>query len=289
MISHRRPLMNRPACQCRIPPCMLGCGSRVGMDVACLFDRIDSFHVHQRRHQIMQAALLVVTLSLSTVGCHNRFASGLGGRFGCYGGGFRQACYSSCYGGGGYGGGYSRGWAQPAGFPAGPFGGYGVGSSGQMMGYAPMSGAFTPGNYSTAYGSYGAPTNTSAYGNYAPGTIQAYGTPGSTTYPPVYGSVPGSTTPPSAYGYNPAGTLPAAGTPGTTTYSSAYGNVIPGTQPATSVGAVPGTPAGTVIPGAPAGTMTPGTAPGSAINSVTGGAVTPPVSVPPVPSVPRPR
>ena len=105
----------------------------------------------------MQTVILAVALSVSAAGCHRCHA---GPRQGCYGGGYRQACYSGgCYGGGCYGGGFQRGfaggWGQPGMFTAGtPWGGgFGRTVAGQFANYAPTTGyTTTTGTFNPAFG-----------------------------------------------------------------------------------------------------------------------------------------
>ncbi|MFO0891025.1 MAG: hypothetical protein U0790_18010 [Isosphaeraceae bacterium] len=199
----------------------------------------------------MQSALLVVALSLSSVGCHHRSACVSGARHGCYGG-----CYSQARHGGCYGGGYSGGWVQPASYPQGVYrgGSYGVAPSGQAMaapsgqsmGYAPTSG-FSAGSYGMAgtqaswptygyntgsYPSYGMPavntyganygyTRGRPFANFGRGWSNAYNA-GPNAYSQGYG-MPGSGPYYQGYGNYPGYGSPYGGMYGPGTYSSAYG------------------------------------------------------------------
>lgn len=173
----------------------------------------------------MQSALLVVTLSLSTVGCHHRSACVSGVRHGCYGGCYSQARYGGCYGGC-YGGGYSGGWVQPASYAPGVYrgGSYGVAPSGQAMGYAPTSG-FSTGTYGMAGTGTSWPTS-----GYSTGSVANYGTPVVNTYGANYGYSPGGAYPnygaawPNAYNSWPNTYSRGFGMPGSSPYFTGYGN-----------------------------------------------------------------
>lgn len=206
----------------------------------------------------MQTAILAVTITMSTLGCHHRTACVSGGRHSCHGGGHRQAYYS----GGCYGGAYAGGWSQPVAYPAPAYGG----ASGQVMptaqgvSYAPAAG----------YGTAGSTTPT--YANTAPAT-----------YAPGYAPGTYATNPaPGTYGTYPAGNYPAYRAPGTTNYSSAYGNqpgvFAPANQAVTGAGRAVGT-------GVQAGANAVRAA-GTGVNNAIQGAAG---AVPPAPLVPAPR